>query len=84
MTRLHGHAEGRLGRSISDHDRTLVDEQHEGDVGRCVERAIALADLDRLETAAVLQALLDRLRRRRIERLPDGDAGELMTSSSRR
>ena len=42
------------------HARTLVHDEDDRDVGGVVERAVALADLHRLEAVAVLEPLLDR------------------------
>ena len=59
------------------HARLFVDDEDQGDVGGAVEGAIALADVDGLELAAVLEAAGDRLDAVGGQRLPDGDAGEV-------
>ena len=52
-------------------------DEDQGDVGGAFEGAIALADVDGLELAAVLEAAGDRLDAVGGERLSDGDAGEV-------
>ncbi len=59
------------------HARLLVHDEDQRDVGRAFERAIALAHVDGLELAAVLEAAGDRLDAVGGKRLPDGDAGEV-------
>ena len=57
--------------------RALVDHEDDRDVGGVVERAVALADLHRVEPVAVLQAPLDRFQRVFRNRIADRDAGQL-------
>ena len=54
-----------------------MDDEHDRDVDGVRQRAIAFADVHRLEAAAVLQAALDRLDSVRRQRRPHRDAGDL-------
>ena len=54
-----------------------MDDEDQGDVGGAFEGAIALADVDGLELAAVFEAAGDRLDAVGGEGLSDGDAGEV-------